>query len=203
MTTITMKRLWLSLAVVILAPSTLGGCGSPPWEAAESTPSVSLPNSSATTTITPVVNELATGSAQRLLQAGDIALTLNYWSTLSMSDWRAEENKPVSFSMTATLGADQGQRVYLSRVTVTPALSGPDGALPAASPITDQASVSPGYFIKAPYSYSETFILPPSDPATTTLTLSFTYELLLQTTPTSNDYAKQTATDSLTIALSR
>jgi hypothetical protein len=35
----------------------------------------------------------------------------------------------------------------------------------------------------------------------TSVTLQFTYEYLVQTTPTSNEYAKQTATDTLTVAI--
>jgi hypothetical protein len=74
-------------------------------------------------------------------------------------------------------------------------------SLPAPGALSDQASVAPGYLVKSPYSYSQTFVLPAVDAAATEVTLSFTYELLLQTTPTSTAYAKQTATDTLTIAI--
>jgi hypothetical protein len=96
---------------------------------------------------------------------------------------------------------DQGQGVYLSRVSVVVAVSGPQGQLDAPAPLSDQSTVSPGYDIKSPYSYSQTFILPAVDPTATSVTLSFTYELLIQTTPTSTAYAKQTASDQITIAI--
>ncbi|CAD6006782.1 hypothetical protein [Agreia sp. COWG] len=183
----------------------LSGCGTAPWAAGTGTSTSATPTKTGTptpqATITSVVNELATGSAQHQLVAGDAALTANYWSTLSMDQWTASANKPISFSLIGALGTDQGQGVYLSRVSVVVAVSGPTGSLDALAPLSDQASVSPGYDIKSPYSYSQTFILPAIDPAATSVTLSFTYELLIQTTPTSSTYAKQTASDQLTIAI--
>ncbi|SDZ51418.1 hypothetical protein [Herbiconiux ginsengi] len=183
----------------------LSGCGTAPWDqpgfnsASATSTSSSTPTPSAT--ITPIINELATGSTQHELKAGDISLTVTYYSTLSMDQWTAAANKPLSFSMTGKLGSDQGQKIYLSRVSVTPAVDGPKGSLPAPAPLTDQASVAPGYLVKDPYSYSQTFVLPALDPAATSMTLSFTYEILLQSAPDSTDYAKQTATDQLTIAI--
>lgn len=194
-------------ALALTAVVALSGCGTAPWD--QSRFSTTTPTSSPTKTptaaptITPVVNELATGSAQHQLQAGDIALTIDYYSTLSMDEWTAEANKPITFTLGGRLGTDDGQSFYLSRVSVTPAVNGPAGSLPAPAPITDQSSVSPGYYIKAPYSYSQTFILPAFDPSATSVTLSFTYEILLQTAPGSGDYAKQTASDQLTVAIAQ
>jgi hypothetical protein len=184
---------------------TLSGCGTAPW--AVGTTSAATPTKTSTATPTPkptiesIINELATGSAQHQLVAGDAAITANYWSTLSMDQWTAEANKPISFSLVAALGTDQGQGVFLSRVSLVVAVSGPTGSLDAPAALTDQSSVGPGYDIKSPYSYSQTFILPAIDPSATSITLSFTYELLIQTTPTSATYAKQTATDQITIAI--
>lgn len=196
--------------LALAATLALSACGTAPWDqpgfntdAAATSSATPTSTPTAPATITPVINELASGSARHQLQAGDIALTINYYSTLAMDEWTAEANKPLTFSLSGVLGTDQGQSFYLSRVTLTPAVSGPDGPLPAPSPITDQASVAPGYYIKDPYSYSQTFILPALDPAATSVTLSFTYEILLQTAPTSSDYSKQTASDQLTIAIAQ
>ncbi|QJU54613.1 hypothetical protein SCB71_15955 [Herbiconiux sp. KACC 21604] len=205
-------RLFRGIAAGALALATVAGvsaCGTAPWDQsrfntdAPETSSTAAATPTARPTITPVVNELATGSAKHLLQAGDIAMTVDYYSTLSMDQWTAEANKPITFSLTGALGTDDGQSFYLSRVTLTPAVDGPTGSLPAPAAITDQAAVQPGYYIKSPYSYSQTFILPALDPAATSVTLSFTYEILLQTAPGSNDYAKQTATDQLTVAIAQ
>ncbi|HSP51868.1 MAG TPA: hypothetical protein VLO00_03140 [Cryobacterium sp.] len=190
----------IGLGLVLI--TTLSGCGQAPWLDGYT---ASTPTATATptpkATIASVINELATGSAKHTLTAGDATITTNYWSTLSMDQWTAAANKPISFALIASLGTDDGQAVYLSRVNVIAAVNGPLGPLDAPAASTDQASVAPGYLIKDPYSYSQTFIMPAVDETATSMTLSFTYELLIQTTPTSNAYAKQTATDQLTIAI--
>jgi hypothetical protein len=185
----------------------LSGCGTAPWAVGTTSGPSATKTSTATATPTPkptidsVINELASGSAQHQLVAGDAAITANYWSTLSMDQWTAEATKPVSFSLIAALGTDEGQGVFLSRVSLDVTVAGATGPLEAPATFSDQATVPPGYVVKSPYSYSQTFKLPAVDPAATSVTLSFTYELLIQTTPTSAAYAKQTATDQITIAI--
>jgi len=178
----------------------LAACGVPPWETGGGSGGSATPSTSPSQ-IHVIKNDLATGATKRVLTAGDITLTVNYFSTLDMSQWIATADKPISFAASATLGTDDGQAVYLSKVTVNTAVQGPKGALAAPPPLTDQASVAPGYFIKAPYSYSQTFVLPALDKKATSVTLSIVYELLQQTTPTSDQYSKQTASDTLTVAL--
>ncbi|MCS5716794.1 hypothetical protein N1027_01440 [Herbiconiux sp. CPCC 205763] len=199
----------LSTATVLATALVAGlsGCGTAPWDQPGFSTASPTPTKTATptptATITPIVNELASGSAQHQLKAGDISLTVDYYSTLSMDEWTAGANKPITFTLKGSLGTDDGQSFYLSRVTVTPAVSGLTGQLPAPAAISDQSSLPQGYYIKAPYSYTQTFILPALDPAATSITLAFTYEILQQTAPTSNDYAKQTAVDQLTIAIAQ
>ena len=196
-------RLAAAVAFSVASAALLSSCGTAPWQVAASSSATPTPIvTTAPATITPIVNDLATGTAQRILKAGDITLTINYFSTLSMDKWTAAASKPISFTMSASLGTDDGQRVYLSRVTLNPSVADKDGtALTAPAPLSDQATVSPGYFIKDPYSYSETFVLPALDPLAAEVTMNITYELLLQTTPTSTDYSKQTASDTLTVAI--
>ncbi|GAA1961790.1 hypothetical protein GCM10009717_30730 [Agromyces allii] len=146
-------------------------------------------------------NDLAAGAVTRTVEVGAITLTIDYWSTLPMDQWTAAANKPLSFAVHATVTPADGQKIYLSRVTATPVVAGDDGALPAPDPIVDQASVAPGYLVLDPYSYSQTFIVPALDSAATSLELTVKYELLQQSTPTSSDYAKQTAVDTLSIAI--
>jgi hypothetical protein len=175
----------------------LGGCGTAPF-LAEATPT---PTPTASGEITSIENDLANGSTQSTLAAGNISLAVNYWSDLPMDEWTAGANKPLNLSMIATLAGDEGQRIYLSKVTVVAAVTGPDGSLAAPASLVDEANVAPGYQVKSPYSYSQSFVLPALDPAATSISLAITYELLLQTTPTSGEYAKQTTTDLLTIAI--
>ena len=191
-----------AVAVVIATTLALSACGTPPWEQPGALPG-NTPTPTATRQITTVINELATGSTQHELTAGNITLTVDYYSDLTMDQWTADANKPLSFTMTADLANDEGQKVYLSQVTLVAAVTGPDGPLESPEASMDRSAVNPGYLVKAPYSYSQTFILPPIDPAATSVTLSIKYELLLQTTPTSAEFAKQTAADTLTIAIAQ
>ena len=192
----------IRLATLTLAAGlalTLTGCGQAPWADGLTADATATPTAKAT--IKAVPNDLATGSAQHTIAAGDAGLTVDYSSTLNMGQWTAGANKPISFTVSAALGTDDGQAVYLSKVSVIPGVTGPDGALDAPEPLIDESGLANGYFMKAPYSYGQTFVLPAVDPAATSITLSFTYELLIQTTPTSSTYAKQTASDQLTVAI--
>ena len=193
----------IALAAVVAVA--LSACGTPPWEeaGAGTTPTPTPTRTKTSDEITTVVNELANGSTKHLLTAGAIGLSVDYFSTLSMDQWTADANKPVSISMTANLTNDEGQAVYLSNMTLLVAVYGPDGKLESPAQLTDRPTITPGYFIKAPYTYSQTFVLPAVDPDATYVQLSLTYEMLLQTTPTSTTFAKQTASDTLTIAIAQ
>jgi hypothetical protein len=203
--TVSRVRRAASLGSIAVVVALVAGCSTPPWlgDAAMSTPVApeTTGPATATATATPVVNELAAGSATRTMEVGAITLTVDYWSTLSMDLWTASANKPLSFAVHATITPADGQKVYLSRVTATPVVADAGGALPGFDPLVDQATVAPGYLILDPYSYSQTFTLPAVDPAATSIVLDLRFELLQQATPESADYAKQTAVDTLTIAI--
>jgi len=189
-------RIAATAGVALVSALALSGCGAAPFLGDPS--ATPAPTSGA---ITSVENDLATGSVTRDLTAGNIGVAVNYWSDLPMDEWTSGANKPLNLSLSATLANDEGQRVYLSQVSVVAAVTGPEGTLASPDSLVDQASVAPGYQVKAPYSYSQSFVLPALDPAATSISLAITYELLLQTTPTSAEFAKQTATDLLTIAI--
>ena len=194
-----LSRVLPAFGLGLLLTAGLSGCGQAPWATglASSTPTATF----SVAPIIPVINDLATGSTTRNLKAGDVTLAVNYWSTLNIGEWTPAANKPISFSLIGTLGTDDGQAVYLSRVGVVASVKGPSGPLTAPPASVDQASIAPGYLIKTPYSYSQTFILPAVDPAATSITLAFTYEVLVQSTPTSAAFAKSTASDEITVAL--
>ena len=133
--------------------------------------------------------------------AGAVTATVDFWSTLSMDRWTPEAIKPVSLSMTTTVQPADGQKVYLQRATMTAVPSTAGEQLPPLEPQVDAATVSPGYLVLSPYSYSQTFNVGPVPVEATSVTLQFAFDFLVQTTPTSSEYAKQTATDTLTVAL--
>ena len=192
------RRSPLTLALALGVAAALTGCGPAPWDPNPT----AEPSGTSTAVPTPMPNDLSTGSTQRELVAGAVAATVDYWSTLSMDRWTPGAIKPVSLNMTTTVTPADGQKVYLQRATMIALPSTASETLAPLEPQIDAATVSPGYLVLSPYSYSQTFNVGPVPEEATSVTLQFTYDFLVQTTPTSSEYAKQTATDTLTVALS-
>ncbi len=190
------RRTWATVSAALLLAATLSGCDALPW----ATPGAS-PSPSSTTVPAPVPNDLSSGSTARALSAGPVSVSINYWSTLNMADWTAGAVKPVSISLITTVTPNDGQKVYLQRATMVAVPGTLDSALDPLSPQTDQSTVAPGYLVLDPYSYSQTFNVGPVPAEATLVTLQFTYDFLVQTTPTSTEYAKQSASDTLTVAI--
>jgi len=180
--------------VAVVGILALTGCsGDPPWVE---------PSASATPTPSaPVPNDLSTGSTQRTLTAGAVTATIDYWSTLNMAEWSATAVKPVSISLVTTVTPADGQKVYLQKASMTAVPGTLDATLEPLAAQVDQSTVAPGYLVLDPYSYSQTFNVGPVPAEATLVTLRFSYDFLVQTTPTSSEYAKQTATDTITVAI--
>ncbi len=193
-------KIFTSLGVAALLLLALTGCSQLPWLTAVA------PAAVAPTTVAraAVVNDLAAGSVVRPLAAGDAALSVTYWSTLTMDQWTAAAQKPLSLSLQATLGTDTGQLVYLSKFSVAYVVIGPTGPMnETLAPFADVAAVVPGYLVKAPYSYSQNLVIPAVDATATSVQITATYEMLVQAAPGSSDYAKQTASDTITVDIAR
>lgn len=205
-------------AIVLTSALLLSGCSTPPWDqpqfrktspsasAASSTPASASAAPSHTPevipTITKIHNDLEEGSASHVLKAGDLTVKVTYWSTLAMNEWTPSADKPLSVSLSAVPAAGSKNGVYLTEATLNVSVAGAKGAgLPAPRSETDHASVSPGYEVVSPYSYGQTFIVSAVASTAASLTFTFTYSLIEETTPTSDIYAKQTAVDTLTVAL--
>ncbi len=193
------------------------GCGPPPWEVAQPGASTSAaPSITATPTAKPkptatpkptgapaepVQNDLAKGSLKRTLTAGNTELTIKYWSTLEMGRWTAGASKPLSMSASAQFTDDSEQDIYLSEAQVAIDAVDAAGKSQAVDPIVDRADVTPGYLITAPTSYGQVFTIPAVPANSRSLTLTITYELLVQTAPEVKRYSRQAAVDILEIAL--
>jgi hypothetical protein len=201
------------VGAALTALALLAGCGSPPWDAGSSASpsSTAAPNSTAapspsgtatsTAAATPAHNDLAKGSLKRKLSAGGVELTVNYWSTLDLAGWTPAAAKPVNLSATGAFADGSEQDIFLTSVNLAVAVSGPAGALQAPTAQSDEASVKPGYVITKPNSYGGVFTVGSVDPTATSVTLTFTYQLLQQTAPKAKTYSKQTAVDTLTVPL--
>jgi hypothetical protein len=145
-------------------------------------------------TLVQIVNDLASGSTVRTLTAGASTLTVNYWSDLSMADWKPDASKPVSLSLTAEANGDAPAFLSVARDET--------GALVQQTPdVVDDASVQPGYTIEDPYSYSTTIVVPPLPETARSVELTFSYEILVATTPDAEAFSKQTAVDKITVAI--
>lgn len=184
-------------AGLLISSLALTGCsGVLPWD---------QPSASASPTSTkvpaPVPNDLSSGSTARTLTAGAVGVSINYWSTLNMADWTSGALKPVSISLITSVTPNDGQKVYLQRASMVAVPGTLDTTFDPLSPQTDQSTVAPGYLVLDPYSYSQTFNVGPVPAEATLVTLQFTYDFLVQTTPTSTEYAKQSASDTLTVAI--
>lgn len=190
-------------AALLALPIALAGCGPAPWNNWGYETSTPTPTFTRQTVAPPVKNDLSSGATQRELQAGAVKATVDYWSTLSMDKWTADALKPISLSLVTTVEPNDGQKVYLQRATMIAVPQSESGDLEPLDPQVDAASVTPGYLVLSPYSYSQNFTVGPLPSNAISVTVQFTYDFLVQTTPTSNEYAKQTASDTLTIAIAQ
>jgi hypothetical protein len=190
----------VAAALALVATIGLSGCSTPPWLASGSSPS---PTPTTTDVPQPVPNDLSSGSTERALTAGPLTISLDYWSTLTMDKWTADALKPVSLSMITQITPNDGQKVYLQRATMIATPKSETETFDPLSGQVDSATTNPGYLVLDPYSYSQTFTVGPTPAEATYVSLEFTYEFLVQATPTSSDYAKQTATDTITVAITK
>jgi hypothetical protein len=148
-----------------------------------------------------VVNDLSRGSLKRTLGAGGVKLSVVYYSTLSMADWTPAATKPLTLSLVADFVDGSTQNIYLTEARLAIDVAGDDGPLAPLKPIVDQASVKPGYLVKAPTSYGQVFTVPALPSGARAVTVNFTYELLVQSAPKSKEFSRQSAADTVTIAL--
>ncbi len=202
------------LALLLVLAGT--GCGTPPWQtgASSASPGPATKTAGATaspsrataapapsTPAGPVQNDLSTGSAKRTIDAGGVRLKINYWSTLDLADWTGPAGKSLNLSASAKFIDGSEQDIFLSKVSVNVAVAGAAGPLTGPDPLVDSSSVSPGYLITSPSSYGQVFTIPALATGARAVTLTITYELLVQSAPKAKTYAKQTGSNDLVIPI--
>lgn len=184
----------LTLALALAS----AGCGTPPWQASQSP----TPSASASATPTPVVNDLAKGSLKRTLRAGAAVLDVSYWSTLDLGQWTPGVPKPLNVVVTATLeGGAKGQQTFLSAARASTTATGADGVPQVLDAVDDSASVAPGYLISKPNSYQQVLTLPAAPAGSTSVRITLTYELLIQSAPKADTYLRQATSDTIEVPL--
>ncbi|WP_380169991.1 hypothetical protein ACFEMC_12840 [Kineococcus sp. DHX-1] len=205
---------FVAAAGLLLPLTALTACGSVQAAAGLTPAATTSPSATATPTatetavaVTPVQNDLALGSAHHELQAGGMTLAVNYWSTLDMGKWTAEAAKPIQLAATITgpnLGtAKKQQKAYVSNFTVTSSLVAADGTTTTGPTVQDTSRQTPGYLAMAPYAYSTSFVVPAVPAGTRSVEMLISYDVLEQSAPGAADYSKQTATDTITVAIAQ
>ncbi len=210
------RRLLRAVAVALVTPAliALAGCAddsaTPP---PAGTVSSSAPGDSAASPVpsaaatdpeappSPPRNDLSKVPTQHVIKASGVTVNASYTPRVPVEDWTASVNKPLALSLT-TVNGRAGQKIYLTRVTMTITARDDSGPLDSPRPLVDTANISPGFIVTFPYTYGQDFVIPALDEGATSVTLDFTYEFLLQVGKDSKDYYKQTAIDSLTVPIS-
>ena len=131
-------------------------------------------------------------------------MSVEYDSTTGRQDWRAEAPKPLHISLTAVNKRKKGQKIYLSKVTANVTAYDDRGQVGDSRSVSDTANISPGFIVTFPNTYNQNLQLPAVDTSSTWMSIDLTYELVLEVDKTkqgNRDFAKQVASDTITVPL--
>jgi hypothetical protein len=160
------------------------------------------PSPSATPAAVP--NDLAKLPLHRAINAGSITVDVEYNTRLPVESWRAEVPKPLHISLTSVNKRKQGQKIYLSKVTATVTAYDDRGQVGDSRSVADTANITPGFIVTFPNTYNQNLQLPAVDTSSNWLSIDLTYELVLEVDKTkqgNRDFAKQVASDTITVPL--
>jgi hypothetical protein len=155
-----------------------------------STPAGSKPTTTpttASTTVRHVGGGLSGGSTVHRVAVGSRSLVITYWTTRNVSTWTSSQTAPVQIS--ARINGSDRERVYVTGFRATFAPAG--GA--ARTLDTDTGR----FVISARYSYAGAVVVPAMSSHTSSAQLQVQFDLLVETTPGSGQYYRQTAIDSV------
>lgn len=151
-----------------------------------------------------VKNDLARVPLVRTVDTGSLTVRVEYDSRLPLKKWRPEATKPLHISLKALNPHKRSQKIYLSKVTATVAAYDDRGQVGDSRSVTDAANISPGFIVTAPNTYNQNLMLPAVDTSSMWMTIDITYEFVLEVDKTkqgNRDFAKQVATDTITVPL--
>ena len=151
-----------------------------------------------------VRNDLARLPLKRAIEAGSLKVRVDYDTRLAVDDWLPEAPKPLHISLTAVNQRKRSQKIYLSKVTATVTALDERGQVGDSRSVTDAANITPGFIVTFPNTYNQDLVLPAVDSSSRRMTVDITYELVLEVDKTkqgSRDFAKQVATDTISVPL--
>jgi hypothetical protein len=215
MRTSTARRCCRRLVPLILAPALLAGCSwqslgmsntsgpSAPRKATTSNHSSAKPSSAKQAGSTPagssaaarktatghvVGGGLANGSATHRLPMGARSMVITYWTTRNVATWTSADAVPVQIS--ASVDGSTREHVYVTSFGATFAPAGAGAA-------TTLRSDSGRFAISSTYPYGTAVVVPAVSAQTRSAQLQVQLELLVETTPGSGDYFRQTVLDTV------
>ena len=98
----------------------------------------------------PVRNDLEKLPLKRALNAGPLTVNVEYSSSLAIEDWRAGINKPIRLTLTTVNKRKQGQKIYLSKVTVDVTSYDESGVVDSPRTLNDTSNINPGFIVTFP-----------------------------------------------------
>jgi len=134
-----------------------------------------------------VPNDLASGSASRILGAAGNQLVVNYWTTDNVSAWTAASSPIIQISAKVA-GAVEDKAVKITRF---------NARVDALNVVL--ANDTGDFAIGDPQAYSSA-VLVPGHPGADSTRIVFTFDLLTETAPGTGVFTRQTVMDSLTIS---
>lgn len=131
-----------------------------------------------------IVQDMVTGSTHHAQHAGPVAVGFDYWTDQDMCSW---DGSPIHISFAFHAKSDQGNKVRITQAKVTTSTG---------KMLLDDI----GQFeVEAPLSYGSGFDTLPPTSTKRVMKLRIQVDLLVETTPTSGEFARQTVFDNLTL----
>lgn len=198
-----------ALAAAVVALTLTAGCTSLEGVAGEPGPSVpptpttrldSEPTNDPSAT--PVQDDLTKTPLRRIYQSDGFTVAVDYQPGTPVDSWTAAGTKTLRVRVSVKNNRNPRQKVYLTRATMRFTVSDGDSDVQPPDPLTDSANIAPGYLVRSPYGYVQSFSLPPLDPSARALQLDLKFELVSLVDAKAKDYTKQTVTDTVRTRLS-
>ncbi|GAB2596990.1 hypothetical protein [Microlunatus antarcticus] len=139
-------------------------------------------------------DELASGLAHHVVRSGGLTIDVTY-SVATPTRWASDGGTPVQVEVAVR---DRVRKIYLTRTTMRFVVNDGTSNLPGPDPLVDTTNLTPGYLVTPPYSYVQSFSVPPVDRTAQVLTMNVKLELVSLVDKKAKDYSKQTVTDVLT-----
>lgn len=143
--------------------------------------------------VQPARGDLASGSLTRSLDAGALQLVTSYWTSQDPTTWTA--GQAVTLRLSAHIeGSDGKHAVKVSRFVATL-----DDGTTVSGLIDDRGE----FVITPPYSYSSALAIRPADHAATAASIAVEFDLLVETSPLSGQFFRQTVLDTVHLTFAK